>query len=83
MSFLLHLLHFNLVPTQNRIFALGPEIHVNLLSDDCCISASKISILFAPSIVFCHSNVAKWEIFGGPILKSFRLLACDELTGGR
>jgi len=70
MSFLLHLLHFNLVPTQSPIFALGPDIHVNL-SADYCISASKLSLLFASNIVFCHSNVAKWEIMGGPILKSF------------
>ena len=70
MSFVLHLLHFNLVPTQSPIFALGPDIHVNL-SADYCISASKLSLLFASNIVFCHSNVAKWEIMGGPILKSF------------
>ena len=73
MSFLLHLLHFNLVPTQSPIFALGPDIHVNL-SADYCISASKLSLLIASNIVFCHSNVAKWEIMGGPILKSFRWL---------
>jgi len=59
-----------LVPTQSPIFALGPDIHVNLSADN-CISASKLSLLFAPNIVFCHSNVAKWEIMGGPILKSF------------
>jgi len=59
MSFLLHMLHFNLVPTQSRIFALGPDIHVNLLSADYCISASKLSLPFASNIVFCRSNVAK------------------------
>jgi len=68
MSFLLHLLHFSIVPTLSTIFALGPDIHVNLLSADYCISASKLSLLFASNMVFCHSNIAEWELLGGPIL---------------
>ena len=81
MSFLLHLQHFNLVPTQSPIFALGPDIYANLLSADYCISVSKLSLLFASNIVYYHSNVAKWEILGGPILKSFRPQSgCDGLS---
>jgi len=33
-------------------------------------------LLFASNIVFCHSNVAKWENLGGPILKSFLIILC-------
>ena len=54
------------LPNTTYLFPV-PIYMTHLLSVNCYISASKLSLFFASNMVFCHSQVTNMEIGGSPI----------------